>query len=382
MAVSKTDVAKLYIGLFGRLPEGEGLEYWYEQATQNNWDIKQLADNMFYSATQLYPEYTDAQKVVESIYQNILGKTKEDDPDGIAYWVNEIQSGKTTVSKAVADIIYVAETQYPDNPATKTLQNRAKAGVEIAKTFQKADIDGDGKIDALFTEKLSLINDKDFTTDKAVGQAILESWGKDKVLDVMQDLPLALSGAVHWWKEGIWGLEMGKELVAIKEGKMTNYLSDIPNVEYSLSDLYAKYSETEGYYEVYADYPNKIVTMNLNNFQTGSRKDMNGSFKVQSIPPNLDEIVRGNIKVETLDQLQFKTKNLDTEVAVSDMTAIFTSSYVYNVTNLNWDINNPWNFKDTLTVNNITGQVEVKHFDNNGSVIDDDAFNFQMFKEQ
>ncbi|EDP73207.1 hypothetical protein HG1285_11128, partial [Hydrogenivirga sp. 128-5-R1-1] len=98
-------------------------------------------------ASQLYPNYSNVQKVVESIYQNVLGKSPTDDPNGIAYWVGEINAGHTTVGKVAADIIYVAKTKYPNDPATKTLGNRADVAVYVADNIPNSDINGDGKTD-------------------------------------------------------------------------------------------------------------------------------------------------------------------------------------------------------------------------------------------
>jgi len=159
MAVKQTEAVELYIALFGRAPDGEGLKYWLDQAKQNNWDVKALADNMFYSVSQQYPEYADVQKVVESIYLNVLGKTPASDSEGISYWIQQINEGKTTVGQVAADIIYVAKTQYPDHPATKTLENRVAAGIYTAEKLPKADVNNDGKIDfKVFKKVIELVN--------------------------------------------------------------------------------------------------------------------------------------------------------------------------------------------------------------------------------
>ena len=58
--VSKEDVAALYVALFNRAPEGEGLDSWYNAALSNNWGIGELAESMLLAAQQIVsssPEY-------------------------------------------------------------------------------------------------------------------------------------------------------------------------------------------------------------------------------------------------------------------------------------------------------------------------------------
>ena len=142
------DVAALYVAIFGRAPEGEGLNYWVNLAQQNNWSLAQLADAMIEAAKQ-YPGYEnidDPQTLVEALYQNVLGKTYQDDPDGINFWVSKIQEGLDKGS-VVEAILQTAIEQYPNHPATKTLLNRVDVALYTAQKIPTADINGDGQVD-------------------------------------------------------------------------------------------------------------------------------------------------------------------------------------------------------------------------------------------
>ena len=143
MAVEMLDVAKLYVALFGRAPEKEGLAYWYDQANKNNWDLAKLADAMYTAALQYkdYADLKDPQKLVEAIYENVLGKTYQDDPDGINYWTQQIKSGAISPGEVAKVIIGTAEKYYPEHPATKTLENRAKLALYVAQKIDKFDGD-------------------------------------------------------------------------------------------------------------------------------------------------------------------------------------------------------------------------------------------------
>ena len=137
--LTREQISELYIALFGRLPDGEGLAYWEKEAQEKNLDLKTLAQEMYVAALE-YPNYSDLkdpQKLVEAIYENVLGKTYNDDPDGINYWTEQIKEGHLTAGEVAGAIIYSALTEYPDHPATKTLLARAEAGLKVADIFEQ-----------------------------------------------------------------------------------------------------------------------------------------------------------------------------------------------------------------------------------------------------
>jgi len=137
--LTREQISELYIALFGRLPDGEGLAYWEKEAQEKNLDLKTLAQEMYVAALE-YPDYSDLkdpQKLVEAIYENVLGKTYYDDPDGINYWTEQIKEGHLTAGEVAGAIIYSALTEYPDHPATKTLLARAEAGLKVADIFEQ-----------------------------------------------------------------------------------------------------------------------------------------------------------------------------------------------------------------------------------------------------
>ncbi|MCP4116914.1 MAG: DUF4214 domain-containing protein [Desulfobacteraceae bacterium] len=109
--LTQTQVSQLYISIFGRASEGSGNTYW--QTTQE--DMVVAADTML--ATGSAKDYfgatlDDDQAFIEFIYENTLGKTYAEDPDGVDYWVGELASGKSkgqvtsTLINAVMDPKY------------------------------------------------------------------------------------------------------------------------------------------------------------------------------------------------------------------------------------------------------------------------------------
>ncbi|RUM32161.1 MAG: hypothetical protein DSY32_00380 [Aquifex sp.] len=174
----KKDIALIYVGVFGRAPEGEGLNYWVEQFQANNWSLRELAENMYIAALE-YPGYenlSDPKNLVEAVYQNVLGKTSFADYDGDGvidndWWVDQINKGLVTPGKLIADILYAAITQYSDDPATKTLLNRAEVAVYAAEKMPKADINGDNVPDFdVFKEFIANVTDDPNTVQQAMQQ--------------------------------------------------------------------------------------------------------------------------------------------------------------------------------------------------------------------
>ena len=109
MALTQTEVSQLYVSIFGRASEGEGNTYW--QTDQE--DMVSTANTMLDTdAAQEYFGDTldDNEAFIEFIYENTLGKTIEDDPEGIAYWVAELEGGKSKGEVVVA-LITAAQSE-------------------------------------------------------------------------------------------------------------------------------------------------------------------------------------------------------------------------------------------------------------------------------
>ncbi len=147
MGLSKTQISKLYVTIFGRASEGEGNIFWQQQAG----NMSDIANDML--NTQAAKDYfgatlNDNQAFIEFIYKNSLNKTYEQDPGGINYWTNLLNSG---VSKGdIVKIMIEAIDSYapdginydPNDIATVNAYNQFANRVEIsdytADTVQKA----------------------------------------------------------------------------------------------------------------------------------------------------------------------------------------------------------------------------------------------------
>ena len=126
-ALTKTQVSQLYVSVFGRASEGEGNSYWMNDASSV--DMTTTANIML--NTDPAKEYfgstlNNNQTFIEHIYLNTLGKTYADDPDGINYWVSELDGGKT-MGEVIAALIVAA--QHPNNAGAAQDQFNNKVAV-------------------------------------------------------------------------------------------------------------------------------------------------------------------------------------------------------------------------------------------------------------
>ncbi len=141
----KKDIALIYVAVLGRAPDGQGLNYWYNEMLSKNADLRTLAEWMYQAAIAHQPELSDPVKLVTNVYTNILGRPY--DLEGINYWVGEIRLGKATPGQIVADILWVAAHEYKDSIQTKNLLALADIGLQVANLVFDPDINKDNVID-------------------------------------------------------------------------------------------------------------------------------------------------------------------------------------------------------------------------------------------
>ena len=170
MAVSTTDIVKLYVALFDRAPAKSDVDYWYQQAVDNNWDDATLAQAMVDGAVayvkanpdaaSIYPQYANydptnpdsVKAVINDIYKILFNKDASTDPDGVNYWVDQITSGKMNLGTAVVTMEKAAEEYLnSDDAAAKAaaeaFENKVKVAEAAAENLQSPDVNGDGKVD-------------------------------------------------------------------------------------------------------------------------------------------------------------------------------------------------------------------------------------------
>ncbi len=142
-ALTKTEVSELYVALFNRASEGEGNSYWQT----NQPDLIKTANVMLNTkdSKEYFGSSLDTnQAFIEHIYKNTLNKTIDDDPEGIEYWTNELNSGKPRAEVVIA-LINAIKTYKDSTGKTKEaydqFMNRVKVSNEMADRVYKAPSD-------------------------------------------------------------------------------------------------------------------------------------------------------------------------------------------------------------------------------------------------
>jgi len=185
--MNKIDVVKIYLALFNRPPEKEGLDNWYTQAIENNWDMSELAEHMFDAAVsvvnssddykEIYPQYADfdinnedkVREVVETIYKTLFNKTYDDDPQGIDGWVEGIITTHN-IGNVVSSLINAADEYTSmenvgelkdDNILKSVLSYEYKLTIaqKFSQFIDKADVNNDGIYDLkIFKDIIDHVN--------------------------------------------------------------------------------------------------------------------------------------------------------------------------------------------------------------------------------
>lgn len=135
MALSKSDVSALYVAIFNRASEGEGNTYWQTVGT-----AAEVADAMLETAPA--KEYFGAaldsdEDFIAHIYLNTLGKTAEQDPEGIAYWVGELatQSRGEVIARLIESAL---DPVHEGTDAQNLFKNMVAVSDYAADTIEEA----------------------------------------------------------------------------------------------------------------------------------------------------------------------------------------------------------------------------------------------------
>ena len=139
-------VTELYIGLLGRAPDTEGLDYWVTLISNNTLTLEDTRNSF---ANELQPEYWDIygqlnnRELVIEVYKNFLERDPDD--EGLDYWVSQLDIGTIAVGNFFNAIINAVQdttkAETPDRSIDiKVLENKVAA----ANYFVEQTATGDG----------------------------------------------------------------------------------------------------------------------------------------------------------------------------------------------------------------------------------------------
>ena len=171
MAVTKAQVAQLYVALFNRAPEGAGLNAWVSAGVFR--DQAQTADAMLKSpaiAAYFNGRIDTNRGYVENIYKNILGKDYSQDPDGINAWVRHLELGHTR-GETLVTLFQVArspEAIAADPTAAAVFANKTAIAAYMAEKITDIESDGSGNFNyAPFQQIIETTNSTNLEEQKA-----------------------------------------------------------------------------------------------------------------------------------------------------------------------------------------------------------------------
>lgn len=134
-AAMSTQVAQLYVSLFNRAPERDGLGYWVQELA-NGKTMAQVAADMYAvePARAVYPSFYTNDQIITAFYTNVLGRTP--DAEGKAYWVAKLNA--STPGAVVVDMINAvvnyAGTDAAGLTSKSLFANKVTAGLQYAVT--------------------------------------------------------------------------------------------------------------------------------------------------------------------------------------------------------------------------------------------------------
>ncbi|MCG8613411.1 MAG: TonB family protein, partial [Pseudomonadales bacterium] len=135
-------VQSIYVSYYGRPGDPVGVEWWAEQLDQNGGDLSQIIDQ-FGNSEEYQERFGDltTSSLIENLYLQMFGRSVE--TEGLAWWAGQIDGGHVTLAKAAVEIANGAQ-----DDDKETLTNRTEVALSFTnyvetldKTFSLEDVD-------------------------------------------------------------------------------------------------------------------------------------------------------------------------------------------------------------------------------------------------
>ncbi len=185
MPVTRTEVTEIYVATFDRAPDTAGLDYWVGTGLT----IEEIAQSFFAQDETLekYPATMTEAEFVNEVYNNVYNR--DGDPDGIVYWVGELDGGTPR------NVMILAMINGAQGTDEDVLSNKTEVGLAFADAGL-SDYDDSVSI-------MSEITDDDATVDSAIVQ--IDLWTEDLAttqFTIERDTLAGTEGANIF--EGLW----------------------------------------------------------------------------------------------------------------------------------------------------------------------------------
>ncbi len=122
MAVTREQVAEIYVATFDRAPDSAGLDYW----EGTDLSIEEIAQSFFEQdeTQEKYPDTLSNALFVDEIYNNVYNHSG--DPEGAAYWITELDNGTPR------NVMIIAMVNGAQGTDQDTLDNKVEVGLYFA----------------------------------------------------------------------------------------------------------------------------------------------------------------------------------------------------------------------------------------------------------
>jgi hypothetical protein len=191
--VTDHDIAELYVALFGRAPDADGLAFWVDSLQSGaETSLASVAQSMFETqpAREYYPLTASNETIVASFYENVLGRTA--DADGLAFWTDALNNGRSFGDLVVDMIQAVRDYNGPDAAALESkalFTNRSDVAEHYGAVL-------DGNVEQAQAVLEGITSATDTSTPEAIESAIYSSEGLDNIYTTYSDL----SGYPSQWE--------------------------------------------------------------------------------------------------------------------------------------------------------------------------------------
>jgi len=179
MAVTRKQVAQLYVATLNRAPDAAGLDYWENSGLA----IEEIAASFFdQPETQaLYPAGTSSAKFVNSIYNNLFNRDAEQ--AGLDYWVEQLDAGNVSRDQMILAVTNGAQDTGLGSDAT-ILANKTKVGLVFADAGLDSVEDTKAVMEGVDHSYQSVIDVKDaidalVASEGGVGNTLILTTGQD-----------------------------------------------------------------------------------------------------------------------------------------------------------------------------------------------------------
>lgn len=143
----REQVSQLYVALFGRAPDTEGLGYWVQQLGAGK-SLTDVANTMYATepARVYYPSYLTNEEIISSFYVNVLGRAA--DAEGLAFWTAKLNASGASVGSVINEMINVVANYSGNDPDGLVSFNLFNNKVEVAQYWGEnaGGVDGSSSI--------------------------------------------------------------------------------------------------------------------------------------------------------------------------------------------------------------------------------------------